>query len=227
MHKLMLTPQAYQMDSGFYRSANFEKDPEDVSLWRYPLRRIEAEVIRDVILSASGQLNTKAGGPPFFPAIPVAARVEAARVGKWILTKEEPATWRRSVYSYWKRARKAPMFEVFDQPDTMVSCERRSVTTVATQALTLLNDEFVLLQSQYFAARVKKEGGESSPALIRSAYQIALSRFPTPKESSEAQEFLEKRRAHHAQKNAAGPELLALTDFCNVILNLNEFVYVQ
>src|SRR5204862_3512608 len=117
--------------------------------------RVEGEVIRDIVLSA-GQLNLEAGGPPFFPAIPAAASVEAARVGKWILTKEEPATWRRSVYSYWKRARKAPMFEVFDQPDTMVSCERRSVTTVPTQALTLLNDEFVLLQSRYFAERVKK-----------------------------------------------------------------------
>ncbi len=114
------------------------------------------------------------------------------------------------------------MFEVFDQPDTMVSCERRSTTTVPTQALTLLNNEFVLLQSKYFAARVKQEGG-----LVETAYAIALSRPPTRKELTESLQFLEKRRAHHAGKSAADPEMLALTDLCNVILNLNEFIYVQ
>jgi hypothetical protein len=227
MHRLMLTSQAYQLESSFYREANFTKDPEDVYLWRFPIRRVEGEVIRDMILSASGQLNLQAGGPPFFPAIPAAARVETARVGKWIMTKEEPATWRRSVYSYWKRSRKTPMFEVFDQPDTMVSCERRGFTTVPTQALTLLNDEFVLLQSKYFAARVSREGGGSPEGAIQAAYRIALSRAPTSKELAESLDFVEKRRAHHASKPSGDPALLALTDFCNVILNLNEFVYVQ
>src|SRR6185369_1002224 len=113
------------------------------------------------------------------PAIPRAAREEAARVGKWLLTKEEPATWKRSIYSYWKRARKAPMFEVFDEPDTMVSCERRSVTTVPTQALTLLNNEFVLLQSRYFAERVKKAVNEDPGGQITQAYRMALSRDPS------------------------------------------------
>jgi hypothetical protein len=227
IHRLIMTSQAYQMDSSFYRSANFEKDPESIYLWRFPLRRLEAEIIRDIILSASGQLNPQAGGPPFFPAIPAAARVEAARVGKWILTKEEPATWRRSVYSYWKRARKAPMFEVFDEPDTMASCERRSTTTVPTQALTLMNNEFVLLQSQYFAVRVKQESGAEPAAQIERAYRIALDRPPAPKELAASLEFLETRRAHHAAKPSGEPALLALTDLCNVILNLNEFVYVQ
>jgi uncharacterized protein DUF1553 len=188
------------------------------------MRRLEGEIIRDIVLSASGQLNLEAGGPPFFPAIPKAAREEAARVGKWILTKEEPATWKRSVYSYWKRARKAPMFEVFDEPDTMQSCERRSVTTVPTQALTLLNDEFFLLQSKYFAERVKKAAGADPMEEIRQAYRIALSREPSAKEMTESRKFLDKQRAHHAGK--PDPVLAALTDLCNVMVNLNEFVYV-
>src|SRR5438045_8591420 len=126
MHRLILTSRAYQRASSFYRPANAQKDSENVNLWRFPLRRLEGEIIRDIVLSASGQLNLQAGGPPFFPAIPKAAREEAARVGRWVLTKEEPATCKRSVYSYWKRARKAPMFEVFDAPDAMVT-DRKSV----------------------------------------------------------------------------------------------------
>jgi hypothetical protein len=227
MHRLILTSQTYRMASSFYRSANFEKDPENVFLWRFPVRRLEAEIIRDVILSASGQLNLQAGGPPFFPAVPKAAYVEVARVGKWMLTKEEPSTWRRSIYSYWKRARKSPMFEVFDQPDTMVTCDRRNITTVPTQALTLLNDEFALLQARHFAARVTQAAGQAPTEQIKSAYRIALSRDPTPKEMAGSLQFIEKQRAHHADKPAADPVTLALTDFCHVILNLNEFLYVQ
>jgi hypothetical protein len=227
MQRLILTSQAYQMDGSFYRARNFEKDPDDKFLWRFPLQRVEAEIVRDLILSAGGQLNLEAGGPPFFPALPPSVHEEVKRVGRWELTREEPATWRRSIYSYWKRARKHPMFEVFDQPDTMVSCERRTTTTVPTQALTLLNDEFSLLQSRYFARRVRDAAGESPEAQVRTAYHIALSRDPRPVEMADNLAFLEERRTHHASKPVEDPGLAALTDLCNVILNLNEFLYVE
>jgi hypothetical protein len=227
MHRLILMSQTYQMASSFYRPANVEKDPDNVSLWRFPVRRLEAEIIRDIVLSASGQINLQAGGPPFFPAVPKAAYVEVARVGKWILTKEEPATWRRSVYSYWKRARKSPMFEVFDQPDTMVTCDRRNTTTVPTQALTLLNDEFVLLQARHFANRINRTAGDQAAEQIKTAYLVALSREPTATELGGSLQFINKQRAHHVQKSAADPSLAALTDFAHVVMNLNEFLYVQ
>jgi hypothetical protein len=147
-------------------------------------------------------------------------------VGRWVLTKEEPSTWRRSVYAYWKRARKHPMFEVFDQPDTMVTCERRNTTTVPTQALTLLNNEFVLLQSQHFAERVRK-AADSKQEQIRSAYRIALGRDPSAREVDDNLGFLDRQRAYHAGRQAPDADLAALTDVCNVILNLNEFLYVQ
>jgi hypothetical protein len=214
------------MSSSFYREHNFTKDPDNSALWRFPTRRLEAEIIRDIILSASGQLNTQAGGPPFFPAVPKAAFVEVARVGKWMLTKEEPSSWRRSIYSYWKRARKSPMFEVFDQPDTMVTCDRRNSTTVPTQALTLLNDEFVLVQAKHFASRIRQSGGDEPASQIRAAYLIALSREPSAKELTRTLQFIEAQRAHHAAKPAADPALSALIDLSHVILNLNEFLYV-
>jgi hypothetical protein len=227
MHRLILTSQTYQMASSFYRPANFEKDPQNTFLWRFPVRRLESESIRDVILSASGQLNVQAGGPPFFPAVPKAAFVEVARVGKWMLTKEEPSTWRRSVYSYWKRARKSPMFEVFDQPDGMVTCDRRNITTVPTQALTLLNDEFVLLQSRHLATRVQQAAGSDAAEQIRTLYRIALAREPSSTEFTGTLQFIEKQREHHAKKAAGDPALAALTDLSHVVLNLNEFLYVQ
>jgi hypothetical protein len=88
---------------------------------------------------------------------------EGYRQGKWVLTKEEPATWRRSVYSYWKRGMKFPMFDVHDQPDQNVTTEKRNITTVPTQALTLLNNEFV----SSGAASGRARGARQAPPIPR------------------------------------------------------------
>src|SRR5205814_1480796 len=141
MQRAIMTSETYKMASGFYQSTDLEKDPTDVYLWRFPVRRLEAEIIRDLILDASGNLNLEAGGPAFFPPVPVSVRADQPR-GTWELTKEGPDTWRRSVYAYVKRGLRYPMFEVYDLPDLNVTCERRAVSTVPTQALTMLNNEF-------------------------------------------------------------------------------------
>jgi len=220
MHRLMMNSETYRMASSFAQAANLEKDPTNVYLWRFPLRRLEGEAIRDLILSASGQINLQAGGEPFFPAIPKSVR-ESYRQGKWVLTKEEPATWRRSVYTYWKRGLKYPMFEVHDQPDPNVTCEMRNVTTVPTQALTLLNSEFVLIQARHFAERVARGAGGDAEKQIRVLYRIALSREPDRKELDSFLAFLRKQREYH------GDQLAALTDAAHVMLNANEFVYIN
>jgi len=235
IHRLIMNSETYRMASSFAHSVNLEKDPTNTRLWRFPLRRLEAEAIRDVILSASGQLNLQAGGEPFFPAIPQSVR-EGYRQGKWELTKEEPATWRRSAYSYWKRGLKYPMFEVHDQPDLNVTCEKRNVTTVPTQALTLLNNEFVLIQAQHLAERVLREAGQSPEEQIQLLSRITLSRKADPTELAGFRSFLQKQRDYHeARKQAAGSgahsadtvTLLALTDLAHVVLNANEFVYIN
>ncbi|MGH9841934.1 MAG: DUF1549 and DUF1553 domain-containing protein [Blastocatellia bacterium] len=224
MHRLIMNSETYQMASGFAHATNQEKDPTNTFLWRFPLRRLEAEAIRDVILSASGQINLQAGGAPFFPAIPKSVR-ESYLQGKWVMTKEEPSTWRRSVYAYWKRGLKYPMFEVHDQPDPNVTCEMRNTTTVPTQALTLLNNEFVLLQARHLAERVLREAGDDSAKQIRGLYRIALSREPSQKEMDHFLAFLQRQREYHASAEGAG--LAALTDLAHVMLNANEFVYVN
>jgi hypothetical protein len=234
MQRLILTSQTYRSASSFYNAENIQKDPTNVFLWRYPVRRVEGEVIRDMILSASGQINLEAGGPPFFPATPVRVR-EGYRQGRWELTKEEPATWRRSIYSYWKRGMKFPMFDVHDQPDQNVTTEKRNVSTVPTQALTLLNNEFTLLQARYLADRVRQEAGAAPEKQVQTLYRFALSRQPSRNELSTSLEFLAREREFQSGRpdSASGdssersPELSALTRLAHAMLNLNEFVYIH
>jgi hypothetical protein len=237
MHRLIMNSETYKQDSAFYDAKNAEKDPENIFLCRYPIRRLEGEILRDIILSASSQLNLKAGGPPFFPSLPQRVR-EGYRQGKWVLTKEEPATWRRSVYSYWKRGMKFPMFDVHDQPDQNVTTEKRNITTVPTQALTLLNNEFVLLQARFLAERVAREAASDDPKTqIQTLYRIALSRQPSPSELAGQLKFLQQQREFQAAKASnpsneqtgkpPSPELAALTDLSHVMLNANEFVYIN
>jgi hypothetical protein len=229
MQRLILTSQTYRMSSGYYNSGNLRKDADDVYIWRFPIQRLEGEIIRDIILSASGNLNPQAGGRPFFPAVPAAVRDDVKKIGRWELTQEEPSTWRRSIYSYWKRASKYPMFEGLDQPDSNMSCDRRSVTTVPTQALTFMNDRFVLLQAEAFAERVAREAGADPAAQVRTAYRIALSRDPTETELRGNLEYLDKQQRYHQSRPAAEKPRgdPALGDLCAVLLNLNEFVYIN
>ncbi len=235
MQRLIMNSETYKAASSFYNATNADKDPTDTYLWRFPLRRLEAEAIRDAILSASGQLNLQAGGEPFFPSIPKSVR-EGYRQGKWVLTKEEPSNWRRSVYSYWKRGMKYPMFEVMDQPDVNITCEKRNVSTVPTQALTMLNNEFVLIQARYLAERVTAEAGNDTAAQVKLLYRIALSRSPSEKELQGNLEFMKKQREFQVAKSAGSgsganaeqnSDTSALIDLAHVMLNANEFVYVN
>ena len=147
--------------------------------------------------------------------------------------------WRRGVYSYYKRGLKYPMFEVFDAPDENVTCEGRVVSTAPTQALTLLNNDFIVQQSKAFAGRVLKLAGPEQEQQVRIAFRIGLSRDPSPKEIVENVAFLNRQMASLSQPkrqrggsselepNQPAKDLEALTDLCDIILNLNEFVYIN
>ncbi|PWU09004.1 MAG: hypothetical protein C5B51_06920 [Terriglobia bacterium] len=225
IQRLIMNSETYKMSSRFYNADDVGKDPTDVYLWRYPVRRLEGEAIRDIVLSASGKINFQAGGPSFFPAIPLSVRVGYAN-GRWDLTKEEPATWRRSVYSYWKRGMKVPMFDVHDQPDQNFTAERRNISTVPTQALMLLNDEFTLLQSRLLAERVMQEAGSDLPTQVKLLYKIALSRQPTERELRDDLEFVNREQAAQAG-NSEGTYLRAMSRLAHVMINSNEFVYIN
>ncbi|SPE34747.1 conserved hypothetical protein [Candidatus Sulfopaludibacter sp. SbA6] len=210
MHRLIMTSEAYQMSSQ-YQDPGAGKDPENRDLWRFPIQRLDAESVRDVMMAASGALDLTMGGPPVFPHIPGEILASMSE-GIWKREEDGPRVWRRSVYVYRKRGLPFPMFEVFDLPDQNTSCGRRNVSTVPTQALTLLNDEFVLRQAKLFADRVKEAASGDSARQVDLAYRIALSRPPREDEAKLAEEFLQKR---------------SLADFTHVLFNLNEFLYVR
>ncbi len=218
MHRLMMNSDAYQMVSSHDNPDAAKADPENKLLWRFRQRRLEGEAIRDIILNASGKLNLEAGGRGFFPPIPEEVRASFPK-GLWEASDPGPTNWRRSVYAYAKRGLRYPFFEVFDQPNMNVTCERRTVTTVPTQALTLLNNDFALRQSRFFAERLSGMV-QDDEGRIAEAYRIALSRSPTEIEVAANLAFLRRQKDYHD-----GDSLAALTDFCAVLLNLNEFLY--
>ena len=211
MHRLMLTSQAYQMSSRDI-AANVSIDPENRMFWRMPRQRLEAEAMRDTILATAGTLDRTLGGPNMFPYIdPDLFEVSSKRnwPGK---PDDDPSTWRRSVYVFSKRSIRYPLFEAFDQPNLVNSVDRRNRSTVAPQALLLMNNSFVLVQAEQFAKRLQREAGEDAGAQVDRAFRIALSRPPDATERQQSTAFVRQD---------------GLAAFCHVLLNLNEFVYRQ
>jgi len=212
MHRLLMTSDAYQMSSQFTSEANVRSDPQNLYGWRFRARRLEGEIIRDAILATSGALNMKQGGVPVFPALPREVLAQEMH-GIWRNQPDGPETWRRSVYVYRKRGLPFPLLETFDLPDQNISCGARVVSTVPTQALMLMNDEFVVKQAELFAKRIAESAPGGDPGQqIDAAYRIALGRAPDARERDLAHSFL---------KNGN------LTGFAHVLLNLNEFVYLR
>ena len=225
MQRLIMTSETYKMTSAYYDAPSSSKDSTDQFLWRFPVKRLEAEIIRDAALSASGDLNLEAGGPAFFPPVPKAIVAGAPIKGKWLITKDEPSTYKRSIYASVKRNLKYPMFDVFDQPNASLSCERREVTTVPTQALTLFNNETYLVQSQDLASRLQREAGSDPAAQVKLLYRIAYSRPASTKEVQQALEFLKTRGSGALQSGSLS--LSPLAELAHVVLNSNEFVYIN
>ena len=209
MHRVMLTSRAYQMASTDI-PANLAIDPENRLFWRAPRERLEAEVIRDEIMAVTGALDRTIGGPSIFPYIDPDLFEESSRRTWRGKPDDDPSTWRRSIYVFLKRSIRYPMFETFDQPNLINPIDRRNRTTIAPQALILMNNGMVLTQSKIFAERLKKDAGEDVARQVERAFQLALSRPPDAFERKESIAFVQK----------AG-----LADFCHAMLNLNEFVY--
>lgn len=245
MHRLILTSSTYQQASSFPHAENLKKDPQNRLLWRMPLQRLEGEIIRDSILAVSGSLNLKMGGPGIFPEVDPglieASPKESAQLfyQRWPVTKDGPELWRRSIYVTQMRTVTAPIMDLFDPPDLVSSCPKRNTTTVATQALQLLNNKFVLGQSAIFAERLRNEVGKDATQQIQRAFLLAFGRLPESKELEASRTFLQKQELYHEAfvsrlyeqgvdpAEVLPPRQAALVDFCHSLFNANEFVYVN
>lgn len=226
LHRLLLTSESWRER----RAAAGDQDPENILWTHLPYRRLEAEAIRDSILAVSGQLNPKMFGPAMFPEIPAAAlEANTDRDSIWKMSPVEERS-RRTVYTFIKRGLVVPMLEVFDLCDTVNSTSRRPVTTVAPQALTLFNGDFVNQQAEHLAQRLRREAGADPARQIQLAFRLALARNPSETELNSMLQFLEresKARAAELSTTSSQAEATheALRQFCRVVLNLNEFVY--
>jgi hypothetical protein len=183
-------------------------------------QRMEAEVIRDAVLAVSGKLNRKPGGSGIKPRIR-AELLDASQRNKWpVLATEGAEHWRRSVYIYVKRQLLMPSLELFDAPTTTDSCALRTQSTVPTQSLVMMNDEFIEEQAGYLARRAKAEAGETLPQIVERLFLLTLARRPTDLRLQQSLEFLQSREQ-------ASDKETALKDLAHVLLNSSEFVYIE
>ena len=200
LHKQIMLSATYRQSSRATDPEGLTVDPENKLLWRQNVRRLEAEAIRDAVLATSGQLNLTAGGRGFYPRLPAQVIGSQSMPGRgW--GKSSPAERnRRSVYVYAKRSLQLPLLEIFDVASTEQSIAARSRTTVAPQALGLLNSDFITRQADCFAQRLRREVGETKNSQetdtenqIRRAYVLALGREPSVEELRIATGYYERQ----------------------------------
>jgi mono/diheme cytochrome c family protein len=245
MHRLMLLSNTYRMSSKLDPVA-LKADPYNALLWRMNRIRLEGEPLRDSILAVSGRLNPAMGGPSVYPKVSDEV-LSTGSTHKWGSSSEADGL-RRTIYVFQRRSLVLPIVEAFDGADMTNTCPRRSATTIAPQALALFNGEFTRTEATFFAERVAKDAGNDKNTQIERAYQIALCRRPTASQKQAALEFLARQTQLHldptqqtnknptvqqaglippddkARKEAARA---ALADFCHILINTNEFIYLD
>jgi hypothetical protein len=246
LHRLIVTSTAYRQSST-HSTEKDRLDPDNLLLGRMNVQRIEAETLRDAMLTVSGKMNPKMFGAP----VPVMTDEDGQIIvgvdttdtagrpsGKFIpLNGEE---FRRSVYVQMRRSKPLGMLEAFDLPRMEPNCERRNASTIAPQSLAMMNGEFTLAQSKFFAERVAREAGADPAAQVKQAWLLAFGSTPTATELKGSVDFITKQTAHFkaepvkAEPVAKGkeappaePTMQALSTFCQALLTSNEFLYVD
>lgn len=237
-----LVTSATYLQSSIIQPAELEKDPANKWLSRGPRFRAEAEVVRDIALSAAGLLTAKIGGPSIFPPVPQnVLDYNFFGVDYWI-PAQGPERYRRSLYTFRKRSMPDPALSTFDAPNADTSCARRLRSNTPLAALTSLNEPVFVEASQAMALRILREGGSTDSHRADYAYMLCVGRAPRGSEKKELLRLLESRRAKlsdgwlHANDLATGdpskrPELppkttpkdaAAWTIVSRVLLNLDE-----
>jgi hypothetical protein len=198
------------------------RDPTNDLFWRYDMRRLTAEELRDSILAVVGTLNSKMHGPEIYPPLPAEVLATASRPdAAWGRSSPEEAA-RRSIYVHVKRSLRPPMMADFDVPDTDTACAVRVSTTVPTQALGMLNSKFMNEQAATLAARLVSDRPDDVTAQVALAIRLTTGRAPTESEIKADIDFIEQLQA---EEKLSPQDALRL--YCLMILNTNEFVYLD
>ena len=217
IHRLIMNTAVYKQATTS-NLAQARHDADNEYLWHRRPMRMEAEVIRDHILSVSGSLRRNVYGP----STPVGSRKQPF--------KDTPDTWRRSIYLMSPRFNLHPVLKIFDPPDNMQSIGLRDVSTTPSSAAFMLNAPFVWEQAERFAQRVRERAGVDPGLQIESAYRIALSRPPTVEEREIGLSFLGQRRTgglEAGDKPGSSNTPSPLVQYCHAVMSLNEFIYVH
>jgi hypothetical protein len=221
MHRLIMSSSAYRMSAKAHEQA-LRIDPANTLFWRFTMRRLTAEEVRDSILAVSGRLNLKMAGPSVLPPLPREVLASQARPGEGWRPSSPEESCRRSIYVHVKRSLLVPQLVLFDFADTDASCPVRFTTTVPTQALAMLNGEFSNEQAALFAARLRKDAPQSVEAQVRRAIRLTTGRLGSTDEVARDVALIRDLRETHGLD-----EEQALRHYCLVMLNTNEFFYVD
>jgi hypothetical protein len=241
LQRLIVTSTAYRQDSR-RRDELEQVDPENRLLGRMPVRRLEAETIRDALLALSGRLSNKQAGPPV-PVSPddvgqvivgIDTRDSAGRpTGKVVPLAEDE--FRRSIYVQVRRSMPLGMLEPFDVPVMSPNCQQRASSTVAPQSLFMLNSPFVAQEALAMAARIEREAGADATARFQRAWRLVFGRSPTAAEIEGGLTFLARQAEAAGSNSAAGdpkspspdPARVALANLCQALVSSNGFLYVD
>jgi hypothetical protein len=221
LHRLIMTSNAYQMSSRGDERA-LALDPNNDLFWRFNMRRLGAEEVRDATLAVTGELNPKMYGPGFYATLSQEVLATQSRPGDGWGDSPESEQRRRSIYIHVKRSLLPPLLTAFDFPDVDASCEARFVTTQPGQALAMINGEFFHEQAGKLADRVLAEGADHPRDQVAAAVQLAIGRTATDEEIAQGLELLARLMQEHGQEPQE-----ALRYWCLTVLNLNEFVYLD
>ncbi len=228
LHRLILLSTVYRQSSAS-RPEAARVDPDNRLLGRFPLRRLDAEAIRDAMLAVSGDLDQRAGGP-YVPT----RRTDSGEV---VVDLATPGATRRSIYLQQRRTQIDSLLEVFDAPSIVTTCTRRLPSTIPLQSLSLLNSEFVVARAKRLATRLDLEtkddplchttGQIDTNAFVTRAFMHVIGREPNPDERNASRQFLRTQPSRYPGLTESNARYCAETDLCQILLASSAFLYVE
>ncbi len=221
LHRMILLSNTYRMSSAA-DAKSLAQDPRNDLFWRQNVRRLSAEQLRDTVLAVTGQLNEQQYGESMYPTLSAEVLASQSRPGSGWEKSADADQARRSVYIHVKRSLAVPMLSAFDFPDTDTTCEARFLTTQPGQALSMLNSDWMQEQAAALLRRVQREAGEDLRAQASRCLELAVGREGSAEDVAELMDLVARLKSKNGLEEEAARRAM-----CLVVLNLNQFLYVD